>query len=248
MSQNFIVLRRGESNSLRSIAVIPQSSTPIPGYSFLVEIPLPYRQGANGFHAGNELERVYDIEEKLIEMLESPNYIFVGHISRPGVTTIYFYSRIQPPKELTVKYKFLKKAVVSIECRPDSEWLFYKHELEPTKLEFHSFRNQGLHDVFEKQGDNPDLPRPVDFGCFFPSNESRIAFLSEAANLGFNLSSAGTWGGPDHPEEPQDDYWCELVKSTSIQPDTIAQICVDLDDLCEKHNGEFDGWACPVAK
>jgi|GEM_PF-3429038 len=245
MSQNFIVLRRGESNSLRSIAVIPQSSTPIPGYSFLVEIPLPYRQGANGFHAGNELERVYDIEEKLIEMLESPNYIFVGHISRPGVTTIYFYSRIQPPKELTVKYKFLKKAVVSTECRPDSEWLFYKHELEPTKLELHSFRNQRLHDVFEKQGDNPDVSRPVDFGCLFPTKENRAAFLAEAESHGFKFDQAAL---EENPNEPDDDYWCELVKTTSIQPDTIAQICVDLDDLCEKHNGEFDGWACPVAK
>ncbi len=243
-----VVFSRGESDNRRNIVTIPQETAPIPNFNFLISIPLPYKQAENGFHAGKELDRIYDLEEKLIETLESPSCLFVGHVSRPGVTTIYFYSHSQLPTEITLKFSILKKAVVKVECRPDSEWLFYKHELEPTKLEFHAYRNLELHDVFTKQGDNPEAPRPVDFGLLFPTELNRNAFLQEAKPLGFTLSSAGIWGGPDDLDNPQDDYWCEIVKTTSIEENTIAQICVDLDELSAKHSGELDGWACPVMK
>jgi hypothetical protein len=51
------------------------------------------------------------------------------------------------------------------------------------------------------------------------------------------------------PGEPEpDDFWCELVKDTSVEPDTIGRLTGLAREIAQKNGGEFDGWACPVMK
>lgn len=247
MSNEWILAKRGTPESPTLVLTEIHSGVPLENLKFLIKITLHYRQASNGFATSAERTRMNKIEECLRGILLSPNYEYVGHIIERGKMTSYFYGKTVAPQEITVKYGFLKKTIVHPESQPDPDWLFYRHDLEPTLVEKHIHWNRGLHQTFIKQGDNPALPRPVDIACIFPTRATLQAFLDEAKSLGYGHSDPALWGSPEQANDPSEDYWCELIKNTSIEPETMAHICAEIEELATKHGGEYDGWAGPLA-
>ncbi|ARU41338.1 hypothetical protein CCB80_09405 [Armatimonadetes bacterium Uphvl-Ar1] len=219
---------------------------PNPALPNLITVKIPYQGSRNGLPTSSQKAKLEQIEDHLTDTLESALTIFVGRILQPNLSTVYLYSSQPNHPEITVRTGLFKKETFRPESRPDPEWHFYQANFVSSPIEEHMNRNMPLHMVFEQDSNDASKPRPVDFACIFPTRSDLESFLAEAQTLGFTPTDPASWNSPEEPEEPSEDYWCELVKTTSIEPSTIAHISVELEQLAEKYNGEFDGWSCPV--
>jgi hypothetical protein len=248
MDRSYMVFPRGEEPDFRLILVATAPEFPLASHPILVLATIPFKDQGNGWHNQAEGNRIGKIEDKLTEKLEAQGMIFVGHVKQPRQMFAAFYSPNSGPASIEISTGFLKKETFALESRPDPDWSYYNVNMAPGPIEVRINQDIQLHEALTRNGDNLTIPRPVDFGFLFATAEGRSNFIEESKKLGFELSSSGTWGGPDHPEEPMDEYWCELVKSTAVEPIIIAEVCVELETLAKKFGGEFDGWACPVMK
>ncbi len=210
-----------------------------PNLSHAWSIRLPYDAHENGFPAGKELGRVRKIEDQLTGSLEKIGGVFMGHsIGGAGMTVIFRAPR-PAPSEIEVKTGLLRKEKFQVMNREDPQWEWHVEKFAPTPREAQVSRNRQLMDALEKQGDRPEIVRPVDFAAFFPSAADRDAFLAAIEPHGYRLNEEGRW-------EDEGSHWCGLVHTTAIDEDTIADCCVLVESLASAHKGEMDGWATPV--
>jgi hypothetical protein len=218
------------------------------GLEMLAVVQTSYEARHDGLPTDTGFKRADEFEEKVVPILEESGALFVGRIKSEGLSSVYFYG---PPKafpsEITTSKKSLfskKTEIHKVESRPDPLWTFYEEELKPMPVEYEIARSRPLHKALAKHGDRHSEPRPVDFKFLFPTTEGRVEFPSEMAERQIFLNEEGTWENFDGEGWP---YWCSLVFATAIDPPTIGQICAEFRAVARSNNGEFDGWACPVA-
>ncbi len=200
-----------------------------------------YQAQENGLPTKDELKRIHALDALLITEFEKLGNVDAGHITTDGCTRFFFYGPTQGPAKVSVKTGLFKKSEFAVEWRHDPEWSVYENCLAPTVTDLMLERFRPLWKTLAEHGDDFDQARPVDFSVHFPTAADRTAFLAEAEHDGFALSQAGTW-------DAESDYWCELVRTTPIEPTLMLPICIRLHDMAERHHGEFDGWACPIVK
>lgn len=242
MEPSYYVFPRREEDALTLITV---NSQPVDfsRYPFHVTVNLPYQAQSNGLPAGKELQRVGNLEEKLGEALGSA-VIHLGHVTGRGRLRVAFRSRTAAPAELKVKTGFLKTEMIPIHSAHDPEGMIYKREMRPEGHEIELCLNHELLDVLEREGDQSHTPRWVDFSAQFPSCEARAAFVEAVVAEGFIVTDRGLWEDQGRPIE----YWCEVKRETSVEADTIGRFTMFLRAEAARHQGEFDGWACPVIR
>lgn len=238
-------VRRG-SAAVQSVALIGRSERE--GLDTLATVQIAYDARPDGLPTQAGFKLTEEFEDQAVPLLEGAGAIYVGRIKVDGVSTLYFYGPAEGlPKEITVSKQswFSKKREAhTVESRPDPMWTFYEQELKPTPLEYEIARSRPLHKALGDHGDRHSTPRPVDFTFLFPSEEGRAAFLSEMAERQVFLNGEGAWENFEGNGWP---YWCSLVLTTPVDPPTIGQICADFRALARSHEGDLDGWACPVA-
>lgn len=238
----FVVFQREEDGLPRLFSCVEVGKSQRPDLTYAWAIRLPYEAQANGFPAGNELGRVYKIEDQLTAPLERLGGVFMGHSIGSGGMTVIFRAPRPAPSEIEVKTGLLRKDKFQVMVREDPNWEWHEEKFAPTQREFHVSRNRQLMDALEKQGDRHEVVRPVDFAAFFPSAADRDGFLAAIEPHGYRLNEEGKW------EDEEGGYWCGLVHATAIDENTIADCCVLVENLARAHKGELDGWATPVQK
>jgi hypothetical protein len=241
MERQFVVFSRvvdGMPHTIQSGVIQPDERS---RFTWVGTASLAYEPQDFGLPKDGELTRIGKIEDQLIEALERSGSIFVGHVTGSNHMRVMFYAAVRGPQSLQVKTGLLKKEEVALEWRHDPDWTLYEFELKPTAEEAMMDRFRNLWYRLYELGDNPDLPRQVDFAFIFSTEEARSAFLAEAHEAGYTSEDESSPGKDGQ-------FWCELNKTTPIAPEVLVHDCVRLDDLAVKHGGEFDGWACHVTK
>ncbi|MGI8923481.1 MAG: DUF695 domain-containing protein [Fimbriimonadales bacterium] len=207
---------------------------------YAITVRLPYRAQENGLPAKGELGRVMDLEEKVMDALEPMGVLHLGHTTSNGEMKVFLYSREQVTELLTVKAGLLKKETLKLESRLDPDWSIYEMEMAPSEMEYERAKFHQLFEVLDGHGDVASKPREVDFKAIFSTETQRSAFMNDVAAEGFLPSPEPVWEGDDGK------FWCELIKTTSVEPDVICAETAYLRRKAELHGGEFDGWAYPV--
>ncbi len=224
------------------LPVLIQCASIEPGERFsrpwAASVVLPYKQNDVGLPTDGELQRVGKIEEQLDQSLKATGAVHVGHLTGAGAMRVVFYSQSQGSPSVLVKTGLLKKENIALDWRHDPSWSLYEMQLQPTAFEAMLDRFRDLWFKLYQLGDNPELPRDVDFAAFFPSAERRTAFVAEAGSNGFSFR--------DQTPEHDGQFWCEATKFIPIAPEAIVPECIFIDETARRHGGEFDGWACHV--
>lgn len=229
----------GNPRILLSAVVPPALRT---NHPFLACSEIAYTAMPNGFMNSAELNRVRKWERLIEKELASCNPILAGHITEGGTVTSYFYLQKQGPSSITIKTGLLKKSVIELKNSEDSQWSTYQSLLEPTALEYESQRNIPLLKHIQKFGDNPLLPREVDFSAYFTNQNDRELFIAEMLSQGYHLTKEGCWEGDDG------DYWVNLGRIMTLEADVIHPATEAMNLAATHHNGEYDGWSTPRGK
>lgn len=94
----------------------------------------------------------------------------------------------------------------------------------------------------KSHGDNHSLARIVDHWVYFKSKTDLDNFIDEISKMGFVLLT----------EQIKDDekgynYAVNIEREEkNIIRENIIRTVIELQMLVKKHNGDYDGWGCPI--
>lgn len=89
-------------------------------------------------------------------------------------------------------------------------------------------------------GDPLTKARPVDHWSFFETVENRNKFVDEVVPLGFQLVETHADGRQPRP------FCARVVRVDHVDLESIHRVVMTLFRAARRHDGEYDGWECPV--
>jgi hypothetical protein len=93
--------------------------------------------------------------------------------------------------------------------------------------------------VMREAGDNPALPRPVDFYIYFGSREQADATAEQLQSDGFEVRTKRA--------AKSSSQWLLLAtKSTALTEDSLQKTQIRLEETAAAHGGVYDGWEAPI--
>lgn len=236
MEVQFCTFRRGDQ-VISGVVVDEQRRQTL---SVVVTCTFQYPAMPNGMPS--DLKAIYKTEEALEHALVGERAFHVGHVLGGGWCRVVFYAPRPVPSSIEVKLGLFKKTKLTLESRPDPEWTVYENELKPTPVEQAIEKSRPLFKVLESHGDVATSVRKVDFAALFASEQGRAEFCAAVPLVDPAFVIGNQW------TDDARGHWVELHREMTTEEQAIGQACATLMELAAKHNGEFDGWACPVAQ
>src|SRR5579859_3491328 len=197
---------------------------------------------ADGLSDSREAPTLYKIEDALNAcVLHARRAIPCGRITTEGRREFYFYGETEGGFRQAVGagmkgfdgYRF------DVGSQKDSGWEQYFNVLYPSPECLQRIANMDLLDVLRDRGDVLTAAREVQHWTYFPSESARLQFRDAAAVVGYRFVSESSSKG----ELP---FGIVVACSQSIEQAAIDRTVVELLHLCQRFDGEYDGWETPV--
>ena len=199
----------------------------------------------DGLMAGNEFDRIYAIEEKLISNTEKKDDIsYVGRVTESGLCRLHFYSTKQMAFE-----KFVEASLpgnnynYKLKSDLDEKWEYYTEVLLPKKNDWHLFNNGQLIEMLNKHGDNLSKPRIVDHWAYFSDVTGRDLFEKSILEKGFITVEKSQL---DEANNSDKKYALKFQRVDKIDLYEMTHLNIQLDNLASSHEGTYDGWETGV--
>jgi len=226
---------------------------PVEGLSRRVDVSIPLEITPDNFLAIEEDEKLEALEEWMYDYSESQEGMYVGRVTIATQRTYSYYVSEKFDVEAFVSALKQQFSAVSfqVQAEEDPEWSYYIDVLYPENLEFHILKNLYLVNILQESGDNVALERPVSHFVYFEDKTKLEEFKKQIESKGYRVTE--TEFIDPHAEEEHDckedhsPMWaCIFEKNTSIEYPTICQVCAEIIELAETHEGEYDGWETEV--
>ena len=235
----------GDKSAIINLNLALKQIGPIPEYKFNIWFSLEVlNPNEDGLVTQEELERIYQIEDVIVDELGKNGAIFMGNLKTNGLFEICFYSKyIENYQEIIdsvmrnyPEYKY------SISSKEDSSWNDYFSFLYPEKYEYRSIMNAKVITNLLNSGDNAELEREVDHWFYFKSNQNRELFIKEVSHLGYEVVFQDNLAEDEHP------YKLYISHNNNILWDNVDNYVWELVELVEKYEGIYEGWNSNVTK
>jgi len=121
----------------------------------------------------------------------------------------------------------------------DPLWEQYLHVLYPSPEDLQRIANMDLLEVLVQKGDVLTVAREVQHWIYFRSEPSRSRFRDAATGAGF-----GIVGESESKEELP--FGISVTRTQSIEQASIDRTVIELLNLAQRFEGEYDGWETPI--
>lgn len=196
----------------------------------------------DGLSSGSEAPTLYEIEDALYaKVSELCGAQPCGRITTEGRREFYFYGETDNgfPKAIKLALSAFEKYKFDIGAKSDPSWHQYINVLYPSPQDLQRIANTDLLDVLARQGDVHSVPREVQHWLYFPSCEACSSFRDAAIDAGFNIAS-------EKVSETELPFTISLVRVQPIDKESIDATAIQLLDLSQGFEGEYDGWETRV--
>jgi uncharacterized protein (TIGR01619 family) len=201
---------------------------------------------ADGFSDSSEANTLWEIEEAIQQSLTAMcDAQLVGVITTAGRREFYFYASSPAQFAETVATAIRVFPVYDFDFgeKPDPEWAQYRDVLYPSPRDLHRISNRQVVENLQKNADPLTQPRDVQHWIYFPSAESRDAFSQRVVAKGFVVRP---W--PDQKESECRTYTLSISRTDRVDLESINSVVLDLFELANELDGEYDGWETQVLK
>lgn len=120
----------------------------------------------------------------------------------------------------------------------DLDWDYYLSFFIPDDERWMWIQNRGVVQQLDEAGDDHSVVRPVDHRATFQSVADRDAFMVQAEAAGFVAAAI------DEDDEPR----ATVVRNDAVVLEHIHEVVMQLAELAQDLDGEYEGWACPVER
>jgi regulator of RNase E activity RraB len=202
----------------------------------------------DGLSSSEEAPRLDAIEEALMAEVEDATAgELVGRITTAGRREFYFYGPTHVGFEDAIARAMSQFADYAFDTgvEQDADWSHYQRVLYPSPPDVQRIKNRHVIEVLSQHGDRLEKPRIVAHWAYFPTAESRSAFVSKARELGFAVMKEyeATEGNADDFR-----HGVHLERIDSVDWASINEVTLELFELAETSGGYYDGWETAVAE
>ena len=216
----------------------PLSSLPVVGY-VRVHMHAPREDGLS---SQVEFEALTSVEHALETLQSDGAVVYVGRNTSDGFRDLYFYLRTAEGWDEYVAgiMKAFPNYQFESGTRIDPKWTTYFNFLYPSDEDRERIQNRRTCEVLEKRGDSLEQPRPINHWAYFPTPESRRAFVTEASTLGYQLEEL------IDPEGRDESFGARLSCIGRPSPGEIDDLTLPLFRAARSYGGDYDGWETQV--
>lgn len=198
----------------------------------------------DGLSSNEEFDTLSEIEDRLQEYITNRhNSIYAGRLTTDGRRDFYFYMGDTTLYDKTISESMVAYPSYSFDfgIKEDKPWKSYFEFIYPNPRQFQSLQNRRVVENLEKNGDTLTKARPVEHWIYFKSENDRNVFLSKIENLKFEIISknAETIFGDFS-------YKLHISRIDTVDLDSVNDYVLDLWEIAEGCNGEYDGWETSV--
>lgn len=191
----------------------------------------------NGLLSEQEEPEIFFMEDKLeASMIKFRIGKYVGRVISDGYVTFLYY--VQYTYNWPDFIEFALNEHTSYEVsnghQEDAEWNYYKKLLYPTAREWQLIQNHKVCDNLKEQGDNLHLERLVEHKLYFMDEKKKEALIEVLEKKGFKIK--------DDIENEEGVKGLQFYNLDSVHYHHIDELTLELIDLCEAHNAQYDGW------
>lgn len=200
----------------------------------------------DGLSSNDEFDKLSEIEDRLQEFISSRhNSIYAGRLTSNNHRDFYFYFG-----DTTLYDKTISEAMVAFPSytydfgiKEDKEWESYLEFMYPNPRQFQSIQNRRVIDNLEENGDPLTKERQVDHWIYFKTQEDRESFLAKIKDEGFQIINQDF--DKDNSDFP---YSLQIARVDKVDIDSVNDYILNLWELAEQFNGDYDGWETSVEK
>ena len=200
----------------------------------------------NGLVNDEESNDVGFIEDRLeMESLRWKSGKYIGRIITQGEVNFIYYLKMDFEWSHTVEAAMKEFPDYKYEfgSRMDTEWEVYQKLLFPTIREWQIIANHHSCDKLKEQGDNLQSKRAIEHKAYFKNEQDRQSFLSLVEEQDFKIQEK-----MEVPFNNDTMYGIVFYRVDSPFYYNIDELSIKIIDLCEKCNGEYDGWESSLVK
>ncbi len=196
----------------------------------------------DGLRSAEEADALFALEDKLVAVaLEKLDAIYVARAVAYGYSEFYFYvpavHRNAAPSLLGESAPY----ALEFHAEVDADWERY-HQLYPDKFSYQHMMNRRVLQQLELAEDDLTKSREIDHMAFFPSELQAKAAAEALAEAGFRVDA------PRAPEKAEHPWALEFHRDDACADGEADEFVDEVMELIEPHEGDYDGWGCPVQK
>jgi uncharacterized protein (TIGR01619 family) len=225
--------------NLGLIETAPDAAHPWLG-SFLIRM---METNEHGFPTAAEYGRITEVEGRAVAIVkEAADVVFTGVVTGAGGRQVVFYGSDEAALRSALESAAAEQTDYTLTIPPienDAEWGYYREFLYPGDEDMQSIDNRDAAAGLQRYGDDLSQPRIVTHWAYFAQADDRDAFAREIASGGFELENTDQ----DSGEQP---YGVKIEREDRVDFRSIDKLTLPLYRAALRHNGEYDGWECPV--
>ena len=245
---DFYFARVNEAPSSLFVDLGVRAEAPVPGRSQVLWLWLHMNAPReDGLSSGEEAPTLHAIEDVLHPALDQAcGAAFVGRITGSARRELYYYAPTAEGFEACVREVLARFPAYRFELgsREDAEWKLYLELLYPGPTDLARIQNRHVVEKLAEHGDRASLPRRIDHWAYFPTPVARASFALAIAEHGFNVVGENL----QSDTEVELPHGLQFMREDTAEWEAVNGLTEALSELAEQHEGDYDGWECPVTK
>ncbi|MBL1244456.1 MAG: DUF695 domain-containing protein [Sulfurimonas sp.] len=196
-----------------------------------------------GFLGEAEEAEILFMEDKLeAAMLKFRIGKYVGRVISDGYVTFIYYLQFTYNWSHFIDFALTEHGSYEITNghSHDPDWNYYKNLLYPTPKEWQIIQNHKVCDSLKEQGDRLQVERAIEHKVYFTNKESKVELTQALEKEGFKIK-----------EEIKNEDGVDGLNFYRFDKPfyhDIDKMTLDLIDMAEFYNAQYDGWETSVVK
>jgi regulator of RNase E activity RraB len=205
------------------------------------------RPRKDGLSSAEEFPLLKEIEDALCKALtRKMSAVAVGRITTSGRREFYFYAPVSEGLDKLAARTMSQFQDYRFDCgsQHDPAWNQYLDVLYPSGENMQRIWNRGVVEALEREGDQPDVPRPVEHWIYFKTESARSSYAEKARALGFDVKE--NW--LDAQRDSERPFAIRLSRDERMHLNAIDEVTLSLWRLAKDFGGDYDGWETQVMR
>lgn len=243
---NFYMCRVDDKPASIRLNLALSNIAPVEDYKHRISIFIKMNNPTDdGLSSNEEYPMLCDIEDEVIDRLETLEDIFAGTVKTQGRLELYVFTKNPEKSEELCKEAFKKfpnyqwKSYID----EDREWDFYFNFLYPDVYSYHAIMNRSVIENLTNQGDNLEKEREIDHWLYFSSEENINIATKKFEELGYKILS-----NKKLDDEKNYPYQLNISRMDNAIYSHVNQIVWELIEIAKHLDGYYDGWGCNITK
>ena len=199
----------------------------------------------DGLSSNEEYPILCDIEDEVVDRLETLEDIFAGTVKTQGRLELYLFTKNPEKseelcKEALAKFPdYLWKTYID----EDKEWDFYYNFLYPDVYSYQAIMNRSVIENLLENEDKLEKEREIDHWLYFKTEENANLAIKKFEELGYKILSSKKL-----EDKSEHKYQVNISRVDNDIYSHVNEIVWELVEIAESLDGYYDGWGCNITK